>query len=731
MDWLKAAQQLRDEGQPGVLVTVAEARGHAPREAGAKMVVGRDRTWGSVGGGNLEATAVARAREMIGSGTAEPEMLEAKLNPHARNEHGRQCCGGVVRLLLEPLAVRPVIALFGLGHVGYELARILSRLPVRLLLVDSRPEQLDRVRLADVIDGTADVSIYHTLLGEQVLEQLPRGAHVVIMTHDHAEDYALCDAALRLPQPLGGIGLIGSAAKWTRFQAQLADAGHCPEAIGRITCPIGQPGITGKDPAVIAVAVAAALLAILPGAKGRGDDWTDERRRSEEGRSRLKGARRRVGKAMTIYAATVVDTPGDPFAGDPVAALAQDGALLVRDGVIRARGSLAELRAAHPGEPVTRLDGGLLVPGFVDTHVHFPQIRAIGGLGLPLLDWLEQCALPEESKLADRAYARAVAGEFLDGLVASGTTTALVFGSHFAPAMDELFAAAERRGLNITSGLVLSDRILRPDLLNSPETALADSADLILRWHDRGRLRYAVTPRFSLSASDEMLDACAQLLGKGVWFTSHINENLAEIATVAGLFPGARHYLDTYCRHGLVTPRSVFAHNVHPGDAELALLAEHGASVAHCPTSNSALGSGLFPLRRHAEHGIHVALGSDVGAGCGLFLPKEALQAYFIQQLLGPAGLPLTPAHLLYLATRAGARALGLEDRVGDLAVGKDFDAVWLRPADGSTLAVNLRHARDTSDALARIFALATPADVAGVWVRGLRVDSAAYPGPR
>jgi len=425
---------------------------------------------------------------------------------------------------------------------------------------------------------------------------------------------------------------------------------------------------------------------------------------------------------MTIYGATVVDTPGDPFAGDPAAALAQDGALLVRDGVIAARGSLAGLRAAHPGEPVTRLDGGLLVPGFVDTHVHFPQIRAIGGLGLPLLDWLEQCALPEESKLADRAYARAVAAEFLDGLVAAGTTSALVFGSHFAPAMEELFTAAGQRGLNITSGLVLSDRILRPDLLNSPETALADSEDLILRWHDHGRLRYAVMPRFSLSASDEMLDACAQLLGKGVWFTSHINENLAEIATVAGLFPGARHYLDTYCRPALVTPRRVFAHPVHPGDAELALLAEHGASVAHCPTSNSALGSGLFPLRRHIEHGIHVALGTDVGAGAGLFLPKEALQAYFVQQLLGPAGYPLTPVHLLYLATRAGAQALGLDHRVGDFAVGKDFDAVWLRPADGSTLAVNLRHARDTTDALARIFALATPADVAGVWIRGERV---------
>jgi xanthine dehydrogenase accessory factor len=223
-------------------------------------VVSREYSWGSVGGGNLEATAVVRARELIESGATEPEIRELQLNPHAHTEHGRQCCGGVVKLLLEPLAVRPVVALFGVGHVGYELARILSRLPIRLLLVDSRAEQLDRVRLADVIDGAAEVGIYHTLLGEQVLEQLPRGAHVVIMTHDHAEDYALCDAALRLNQPLGGIGLIGSAAKWTRFQAQLAAAGHSPETIARITCPIGQPGITGKDPAVIAVAVAAALL---------------------------------------------------------------------------------------------------------------------------------------------------------------------------------------------------------------------------------------------------------------------------------------------------------------------------------------------------------------------------------------------------------------------------------------------------------------------------------------
>ena len=184
-----------------------------------------------------------------------------------------------------------MVALFGVGHVGYELARILSRLPIQLLLIDSRAEQLDRVRLADVIDGTAEVGIFHTLLGEQVLEQLPRGAHVLIMTHDHAEDYALCDAALRLNQPLGGIGLIGSAAKWTRFQAQLAAAGHSPEAIARITCPIGQPGITGKDPAVIAVAVAAAAAAGAVTASRRAA--APSGLRSDEGATREEGASRR------------------------------------------------------------------------------------------------------------------------------------------------------------------------------------------------------------------------------------------------------------------------------------------------------------------------------------------------------------------------------------------------------------------------------------------------------
>lgn len=432
---------------------------------------------------------------------------------------------------------------------------------------------------------------------------------------------------------------------------------------------------------------------------------------------------------MTLYRSTVIDTVGNPFRSDgPGGAIRahDDGALLVRDGVIIARGPYPRLRADHPDEETVDLTGGLLLPGFVDTHVHYPQVRAIAGLGMPLLDWLDRCALPEEAKLVEAAYATEIAAELMTCLVGAGTTTALVFGSHFATAMDALFAAADRTGLRITSGLVVSDRILRDDLLTTPARALTEGRTLVDRWHGVGNLRYAVTPRFSLSASEPMLDSCAELLAyeDGIFVTSHINENGAEIDQVAGHFPARSHYLDTYHHHGLVTDRCVLAHNVHPTDHELEVMAEVGSWVAHCPTSNAALGSGLFPFQRHDAYGVGVALGSDVGAGTGFSLIKEGLQAYFAQQLLGPDGLPLAPAHLLYLATRAGALALGLGDLVGDFEVGRRFDAVWLRPAPDSALDIVLRHAPDASEALAKVFALATPADVAGVWVDGTELTA-------
>ncbi|MFJ2754682.1 guanine deaminase [Nocardioides sp. NPDC087217] len=426
---------------------------------------------------------------------------------------------------------------------------------------------------------------------------------------------------------------------------------------------------------------------------------------------------------MTLYRGTFLDTPDDPFTGGRLRT-EQDGALLVRDGVIRARGSFADLRGQHPQEEVVDLSGGFVLPGFVDTHVHFPQVRVIGGLGMPLLDWLDQTALPEEARLADPAYAEGVAGDFVRGLVGAGTTTALVFGSHFAPAVDTVFAEAARVGLRITSGLVVSDRLIREDLFTDPDRAREESLALAARWHGVGRARYAVTPRFSLSCSDPLLAACADVLRAvpGAMLTSHVNENTREIETVEALF--GCDYVTSYDRHGLVGPGTVLAHNVHPTDPELALLAARGAAVAHCPSSNAALGSGLFPLARHRAHGVRVAMGSDVGAGTGFSLLKEGLSAYVAQQLLGEAGHPLTPTHLLHLATVAGAEALGLGASVGDFSVGRRFDAQWIKPAASTPLDVGLTHAADAGDALAKMFALGTPADVRSVWIEGELVNA-------
>lgn len=263
MDWLEALQHLRSSGLPGVLATVSEVRGHSPREAGAKMLVGASETWGTIGGGNLEATVIDRAREMMAAGVSVTENVEFSLNEHAVTQHGRQCCGGKVRVLLEPFLSLPTVAVFGVGHVGYELGRVLSRLPMRLFLVDSRAEQLLPERLADVTSGAASVQTVHTPVPDSFLGELPAGSHVFIMSHDHSEDFLLCDAALRRGD-LGSVGLIGSKAKWSRFRQKLGAEGYAEAEIDRIQCPIGLPEVTGKAPAVIAVSVAADLLRRLP-----------------------------------------------------------------------------------------------------------------------------------------------------------------------------------------------------------------------------------------------------------------------------------------------------------------------------------------------------------------------------------------------------------------------------------------------------------------------------------
>jgi xanthine dehydrogenase accessory factor len=260
MRWLQAVEKLRAERRPGVLVTLVTVRGHAPREAGAKMVVAEEAAWDSIGGGNIEATAVRRARALLASGELAPTTVTLDLSDKAPGEYGVQCCGGEVTVLLEPLAVRPAVAIFGVGHVGLELARILARHDLDLHLVDSRSEQLGADALAPLVDADARLHVHHeAVLPELVLAELPPGTHALVMTHDHAEDVALLDAALRAPH-LGPVGLIGSSAKWARFRKALLGDGHDPEAVDRIVTPIGLPALTGKDPAVIAVSVAAALL---------------------------------------------------------------------------------------------------------------------------------------------------------------------------------------------------------------------------------------------------------------------------------------------------------------------------------------------------------------------------------------------------------------------------------------------------------------------------------------
>ncbi|GAA2454431.1 xanthine dehydrogenase accessory protein XdhC [Agromyces soli] len=277
MDWLDALQRLREARTPAVIVTMAMVRGHAPRNGGAKMVVSADGLFGTVGGGNLEATAVRRARELLAAGVAEPELLTLTLSDKANAEYGVQCCGGEVTMLLEPVRTVPAVAVFGIGHVGLELARVLARHPLELHLVDSRPEMLAADRLGEpgrtgpLGDAVAEVRVHHAPVPEAALAELPPGAHVLVMTHDHVEDLAIVETALRTPG-LGSIGLIGSRSKWARFRGKLHELGHDDEALARVTTPIGIDGIGSKLPAAIAVSVAARVLQLIEAAEGTADE---------------------------------------------------------------------------------------------------------------------------------------------------------------------------------------------------------------------------------------------------------------------------------------------------------------------------------------------------------------------------------------------------------------------------------------------------------------------------
>ena len=423
---------------------------------------------------------------------------------------------------------------------------------------------------------------------------------------------------------------------------------------------------------------------------------------------------------MEILRGAIFHTPANAFESSSALHSYTDGALAIDGGCIVACGDYAGIREAHPEAPVRDLRGGFILPGFIDTHIHFPQVRIIGGLGYSLLEWLDRLTLPEEAKLADAGYAGTIAGEFVAALAAHGTTTALVFGSHFAEATAALFQAAAKSGLRVIGGLVLADRGLRPELHQTPDAAYRESRALIERFHNRGRLGYAVMPRFAVAASEAMLQTCQALLREDstLRFTTHLNENPAEIEEVLRLFPWTADYLAVYERYGLISRRAVLAHNIHTNRSELHRLAWYRASIAHCPCSNAALGSGVFGMRRHLEGGVPFALGTDVGAGTGFGMMKEALQAYLMQRIL-PQPMSLTPAQMLYLATRAGAEALALEEETGDFTPGKAADFVYLRAPKASPLEGVLRNAEDPERMLSALFTLGGAESVREVRVEG------------
>jgi guanine deaminase len=355
----------------------------------------------------------------------------------------------------------------------------------------------------------------------------------------------------------------------------------------------------------------------------------------------------------------------------------EDGLLLVENGQVVQVGHAADLLPNLNGVAITEYHDALITPGFIDTHIHYPQTGMIASYGEQLLDWLNTYTFPTEQQFADKAHAADVAGIFLKELLRNGTTTALVFGSVHKQSVDAFFEAAEALNLRMIAGKVLMDRNAPDYLTDTAESGYADSKELIERWHGKGRLHYAVTPRFAPTSTPEQLALAGKLYREypGLYMHTHLSENRKEIEWVQELFPERKGYLDVYDHYQLIGARSVFAHGVHLCDDECKRLAETGSAVAFCPTSNLFLGSGLFDLQKLEQHGVRVGLGTDVGAGTSFSQLQSLNEAYKVMQLQGKK---LDPFKSLYLATLGSAHALYLDDKIGNFESGKDADFVVL-----------------------------------------------------
>ncbi len=395
-----------------------------------------------------------------------------------------------------------------------------------------------------------------------------------------------------------------------------------------------------------------------------------------------------------------------------------DGLLLTDNGKIC---SLTAWTGAGdiPADAVfTDLQGRLVMPGFVDTHIHYPQAEMIAAYGEQLLEWLEQYTFPVESKYGDPEYAKAMAEFFIRQLFSHGTTTALVFASVHPQSVDALFTEAEKYAMRLIAGKVMMDRHVPDELLETAEQSIRQSEALIERWHGKGRLGYAITPRFAPTSSPDLLHKAGALRKKypDVWMQTHLSENLRETEWVRELFPEQKNYLDVYDHHQLTGKRCVFAHCIHLADEEWQCLQQTESSIAFCPTSNLFLGSGLFKLGEAMKRKIPVGIGTDVGAGTSFSLLRTLGDAYKVQQL---QNYKLNACEAFYHATLGGAHALDLHQHIGNFSAGKEADFIVIDLQATPLQALRSRNSKDIFEQLFVLMTLGDERNILQTWVNG------------
>jgi guanine deaminase len=400
------------------------------------------------------------------------------------------------------------------------------------------------------------------------------------------------------------------------------------------------------------------------------------------------------------------------------------GAVVIGDdGRIVWSGPITLLPRAFSAAPVDDYGDNLVMPGFIDAHIHFPQYRMLAAPGKDLLDWLNRFTFPEEAQYADEAYAAHAAELFLNRLISHGTTAALAFCSVHRASPEALFAAAEKRGMAFVTGKTMMDRNAPASVLNDAETSARDSEALYKAWHGKGRLRYAVTPRFVVTSSDRELRYASELVRSlpGVLMQTHLSESASEIALVKQIFPNSKDYTDVYDQYGLLGDHSLFGHGIHLSDRECARLSETGSTVVHCPTSNTFLGSGLMSMNylRKPERPVALGIATDIGGGTNYSMLATLGEAYKVQML---TGYKPSAAELFHMATRGNAERLHLESEIGAIEAGKWADLVVLDPCATPVLASRHDLSQSLEDVLFALAILGDDRAVRATYIAGRRL---------